>query len=105
MPPTTGYGCREAASLGVEAEQLVDLRATHRVEVFRHGELAFHKSEATLAVSSRRIQGDELHKRLAGFCDDHRLTADSGLDQAGQVGFGFMNVDRWHGRLRLTKSF
>src|SRR5881392_1726615 len=96
MKPRPADGYREAASL-ITIEHLLDLVTHDAIEIIWHGELALHKIQPLDLFPNRRIEGHHLDHRLAGFGDDERFALRGLLDEFGEIGLGFVDINNVHG--------
>src|SRR5258708_4540350 len=96
--------CPTSSSLSVALEHPDDLVLTHRVEIVGDPELSLQKPNPPRLLLGWFVDGDDFHQRLAGFGDHERLAFSGLVDEAGQMGLGFMDIDGAHGGTEWTKS-
>lgn len=81
-------------------EKSLDGFGSHLIEVVRNSDFAFHKSQTTMDSNFVGIEWHNLDQRLTGFGDDKRFPPRRLIDQAGQMGLGFVDVNDMHGACR-----
>jgi len=73
----------------------VDFGTTHLVEIVRYRDLSRHEAELPGLPHYRRVQRNDLYQRLAGLGDHERFPLGRLIDQARQIGLGFMYDWSW----------
>src|SRR5580700_3409879 len=84
----------EASSLAFE--NLRDFLAPHLIEVVGNGNMAAEKTGAANGGFRWRVDGSDFHDGLAGFSDDEGFALRGLLDEAREVGFGFVDIHGAH---------
>ena len=84
------------AQSSCEKENLGNFRASHRVEIIRHGDLAGEKTEPLLLARRWRIERHDLDQGPAGLNDNKRLAVGGLLHQPQPMRFGLVYIHYEH---------
>ena len=71
-------------------EEFFDLGLPHAVEIIGYRDLSLHEADSFSLRLLRRIERDHFDHRLPGLGDDERFALGGLVDQARQVGLGFV---------------
>src|SRR5262249_46426645 len=83
------------------AEYSFDLSASHVIEIIGNRDVPFHETEAAHFGNYGCIQSRNLHHRFARFRDDEAFALYRLFDELRKMGFGLVDIDRFHNRLSL----
>ena len=74
-------------------EHRCDFIRAHLVEILRDGDLPGEESGAPNSQGLRGVDRGDLDDRLTGLGDDKGFALNRLFDEAGEVGFGLMDVE------------
>lgn len=78
---------------------MFDFTGADAVEIIGDEDFTGEKPESPTLFGPGRIERNDFDERLARFGDDEALPESGAIDEPRQVGFCFVDVHNFHGRL------